>query len=216
MVKTWEEQPDLTRSYLEKAHRRMKKGVDSKRRPKKFSPGDLVLVKLLPQQFKTFRSLHKGLIRKYEGPYPMDKKVGNVAYRVDLPPTLKIHLVFHVSMLNPYKGDVGDQAEVRRRGVSPKKRYLIKWEGLPVSEASWEIEEDLLLQIYPREIRDDEDTDTTGGEECNAPRHLTRVDSSCPAPTRVAPRAHRQRARTYARTEDWIRAHTGLSDLLMT
>ncbi|CAA0817008.1 Unknown protein [Striga hermonthica] len=148
----------------------MKKWADKKRRPREFSQGDLVLVKLLPQQFKTFRSLHKGLIRKYEGPYPVSKKIGNVACRVNLPPSLKIHPVFHVSMLKPYKGDVEDPSRglssrappittksfdkeveavltsdiVRRRGVPPKTRYLIKWKDLPESEASCEFEEDLL------------------------------------------------------------------------
>ena len=28
--------------------------------------------------------------------------MGNVAYRVQLPPTVKYHLVFHMSMLKPY------------------------------------------------------------------------------------------------------------------
>ncbi|CAA0819405.1 Unknown protein [Striga hermonthica] len=99
----------------------------------------------------------------------MIKKIGNVAYRVDLPPSLKIHPVFHVSMLKPYKRDVKDPSRgltsrappitnksfdkeveavltsdiVRRRGVPLKTRYLIKWKGLPDSETSWEFEEDL-------------------------------------------------------------------------
>ena len=45
---------------------------------------------------------------KYEGPFPIEKRVGNVAYRVQLPPTVKYHPVFHVSMLQPYHKDTKD------------------------------------------------------------------------------------------------------------
>ncbi|RVX03567.1 hypothetical protein CK203_027943 [Vitis vinifera] len=44
-----------------------------------------------PQQFKSLRSVHKGLVRRYEGPFPILGKVGKVSYRVELPRRLKIH-----------------------------------------------------------------------------------------------------------------------------
>ncbi|WZZ33691.1 hypothetical protein YC2023_017092 [Brassica napus] len=169
MAKQWEEHADLARACLEKSRKRMKKWADEKRRPSEYSVGDLVLVKLLPQQFKAFRSLHKGLIRKYEGPFEIVGKVGKVSYRIDLPDTLKIHPVFHVSMLKPYHADEDDQTrrvwtrappvvtksydkeveevlaskEVRKRGVPRQTHFLIKWKGLPEAEATWESEEDL-------------------------------------------------------------------------
>ncbi|XP_074342612.1 uncharacterized protein LOC141680225 [Apium graveolens] len=73
-----------------------------------FHVGDKVMVKLLPQQFKVFRNVHKGLICKYEGPFEVVGKVGKVSYKVQLPPNMKIHQVFHVSMLKPYHEDVED------------------------------------------------------------------------------------------------------------
>ncbi|KAI3462633.1 hypothetical protein Pfo_019296 [Paulownia fortunei] len=108
MAKSWEEQADLARSCLEKARRRMKKWADERRRPQEFNIGDPVLVKLLPQQFKALRGMHKGLVRRYEGPFPIVAKVGKVSYRIDLPSSLKIHPVFHVSILKPYHGDEED------------------------------------------------------------------------------------------------------------
>ena len=37
---------------------------------------------------------------RYIGPYKISKKVGEVAYKLDLPPDLAgVHSVFHVSML---------------------------------------------------------------------------------------------------------------------
>ena len=88
-----------------------------------------------------------------------------MSYRVELPPRLKIHLVFHVSYLKPYHKDKDDPSQgfskrtpttsttsydneveyiiadrvIRRRGVPPTTEYLVKWKGLPESEASWEL-----------------------------------------------------------------------------
>ena len=97
-------------------------------------------------------------------PFPILGKVGKVSYRVELPPTLKIHPVFHASYLKPYHGDKDNPSRglskraptavvtsydkeveliladrvIRRRGVPPATEYLVKWKGLPESEASWE------------------------------------------------------------------------------
>ncbi|XP_057733997.1 uncharacterized protein LOC130949239 [Arachis stenosperma] len=169
MIKSWEKQADITRSYLDKAAKRMKKWADKKRRHASYQVGDKVMIKLLPQQFKAFRKVHKGLIRKYEGPFEIIGRVGEVAYKVQLPPSMKIHPIFHVSMLKPYHKDQdepsrGDSSRappvmirsfdkeieeilanrvVRRRGVPPSIQYLIKWKRLPITEASWEAREDL-------------------------------------------------------------------------
>ena len=80
--------------------------------PMEYQVGDLVLVKLFPHQFKSLRKVHKGLLRKYEGPFPVSKKVGKVSYNVELPPQLKIHPVFHAklsSYLKLYHGDKKNQ-----------------------------------------------------------------------------------------------------------
>ena len=107
-AKGWHEQANIARSYLEKAARKMKKWTDKKRRNALFQVEDLVLVKLIPQQFKSFIKVHKGLVRKYEGPFPILGWVGKVSYKVELPPRLKIHHVFHVSNLKPYHEDKKD------------------------------------------------------------------------------------------------------------
>ncbi|RVW23473.1 hypothetical protein CK203_098923 [Vitis vinifera] len=124
----------------------------------------MVLIKLISQQFKSLRSMHKGLVRRYEGLFPILGKVGKVSYRVKLPPRLKIHHVFHVSYLKPYHEDKDDPSRglskraptavvtfydkevehvlvdqvITRRGVPSTTEYLVKWKGLPKSEASWE------------------------------------------------------------------------------
>ncbi|RVW59633.1 Transposon Ty3-G Gag-Pol polyprotein [Vitis vinifera] len=124
-AKGWHEQADIARSYLDKATKKMKKWADKKRHHTEYKVGDMVLVKLLPQQFKSLRPVHKGLVRRYEGPFPILGKVGNVSYKVELPPRLKIHPVFHT------ESSEGVVCLLLRS-------YLVKWKGLPESEASWE------------------------------------------------------------------------------
>ncbi|CAN1862457.1 hypothetical protein LINPERHAP1_LOCUS43946 [Linum perenne] len=123
------------------------------------------MVKLYPYRFKHLKNVHKGLLRRYEGPFPVVKKIGRVAYKIEVPSHLEIHLVFHVSQLKPYHNDMehprrkesrraptlvttAHEREVDtifahrvipRRGVHPSyKQYLVTWKGLPDCEASWE------------------------------------------------------------------------------
>ena len=91
-TKGWHEQADITRSYLDKLAKKMTKWADKKRRHIEYKVEDMVLVKLLPQQFKSLRSVHKGLVRRYEGPFPILGKVGKVSYKVELPLRLKFIL----------------------------------------------------------------------------------------------------------------------------
>ncbi|GJY11200.1 putative nucleotidyltransferase, ribonuclease H [Tanacetum coccineum] len=166
-IKGWHEQADLAWASLDKAAKKMKKWADEKRRHVEFEVGDQVMVKLLPQQFKSLRKVYKGLIRRYEGHFPVIGRVVKVSYRVQLPPKLKIHPVFHFSFLKPYHGDKEDlerrvskrapttvvtsydreveeilsDRTIRRRGVPSYKEYLIKWHNLPDTEASWEAED---------------------------------------------------------------------------
>nr|GLL16863.1 hypothetical protein F511_07660 [Ipomoea trifida] len=168
LAKTWEEQADLARANLAKAAKKMKKWADKGRRPKEYGIGDMVMVKLQPRQFKALWSLHPGLLRKYVGPYPVLEKVGKVSYRVELPPNLKIHPIFHASVLKPHHKDLDDpgrnestrapplitkafdkelkeildRRRVSRRG--PKiYEYLVSWKGSPDDEATWETEDNL-------------------------------------------------------------------------
>ena len=48
------------------------------------------------------RGTHKLLPKRY-GPFKITEKIGAVAYRLDLPSSMKIHNVFHVDLLLPYK-----------------------------------------------------------------------------------------------------------------
>ena len=65
-AKSWKEQADIAHSYLDKAAKKMKKWADRRSRQVEFAVADKAMVEILPQQFKAFRSVYKGLIRRYE------------------------------------------------------------------------------------------------------------------------------------------------------
>ena len=68
----------------------------------------MVLVMFNPRNFKELRGVHHNLVRKYEGPFKIVAKVGKISYKLELPPHLRIHPVFHASVLKPYHEDKDD------------------------------------------------------------------------------------------------------------
>ena len=111
---------DEARDSLEKAARRMKKYADRDRRPLEFQVGDRVLLKLTPQIWKKIRNKtrQRGLISKYDGPFEVIKRVGQVAYMLKLLERLKLHLTFHVNFLKPYHEDL-DAERVQTKRAPP-------------------------------------------------------------------------------------------------
>ncbi|XP_047331642.1 cucumisin-like [Impatiens glandulifera] len=66
----------------------MKKWEDKKRRHLEFR-GNRVVVKLLLHQERRFSKVHKGSLRRYEGPFLEKKRVGKLAYHSKLPSHLE-------------------------------------------------------------------------------------------------------------------------------
>ena len=71
------------------------------RRLQSFNLGDQVLLstKNLPV---TSATTIKKFSSCFIGPFSITQVVNNVSYRLQLPPTMKIHPIFHVSLLKPY------------------------------------------------------------------------------------------------------------------
>ncbi|KAM2294400.1 hypothetical protein ACFX1S_034308 [Malus domestica] len=110
---------------------------------------------------------------RYIGPYMITKRVGEVAYTLELPPELsKVHDVFHVSMLRHYVSDPShvippqpleinsdltyDEEPVtlldwKDKELRNKTVCLVKvlWRNHSVEEATWETE-DWMREMYPR------------------------------------------------------------------
>ncbi|KAL8107544.1 uncharacterized protein LOC141673411 [Apium graveolens] len=149
----------------------MKWYSDKKRTDRTFKVGAEVYLKLQPyrQQSVHERRNHK-LSAKYYGPYRVLDRIGQVAYKLKLPPSSKIHDIFHVSQL---KGKMGNKKEVQtslpgtsdtgiidpqptaildrklvKRGNKPAVMVLIQWENGTAAEATWEHWEKF-SRLYP-------------------------------------------------------------------
>ena len=68
------------------------------------NPGDLVFIKLRPHRQVSISQGHHKLSKRYYGPYKIIRIVGPVAYEVELPPSAKLHNVFHISQLKKAHG----------------------------------------------------------------------------------------------------------------
>ncbi|GKB54931.1 ty3-gypsy retrotransposon protein [Tanacetum coccineum] len=143
------------------AKHRMEQKANRKRREVEFQVGDWVLVKLQPyRQLTLAKRLSNKLAKRYYGPYEVTERIGNVAYRLALPTSSKIHPVFHVSILKAFLGDrtkvvaslpdefhdgqpverplgVSHMREILHNG-SPKRQILVQWDGSSPEESTWE------------------------------------------------------------------------------
>jgi hypothetical protein len=149
---------DLT---LKEAAENAKRFADRKRLDVTFEEGDKVW--LLRRNLKTARPMEKLDYRKI-GPYTVKRQINAVAYELDLPNDLRIHPVFHVSLLEKYHRNT-----IPNRVVPPplpvilnnepeyeveqildsrlrfgKLQYLIKWKGYSVNDNSWEPKDNVL------------------------------------------------------------------------
>ena len=78
----------------------MKKMVNTKRRELKFKVGDEVYLKLQPYRQRSLaRTRSDKSAPKFYGPYKIVEEIGEVVYRLQLPPKASVHDVFHISQL---------------------------------------------------------------------------------------------------------------------
>lgn len=173
LVQIIAEKIKLIRERLRTAQSRQKNYADRRRRDLEFQVGDYVFLKVSPWK-GVFRFGKRGKLNpRFIGPFEVLERIGPVAYRVALPPSLsRLHNVFHVSVLRKYMADpshvldyqpiqiandmsyeeqpmeIIDRKEqvLRRRVISFVK---VRWANHTTEEATWE-REDEIKEKYPQ------------------------------------------------------------------
>ena len=85
----------------------MKQQEDQHRSERSFEVGDWVFLRLQPYKQVSLKKSKKDnkLSPKYYGPYKVLQKIVTMAYKLELPASSWVHLVFHVSCLKKVIGD---------------------------------------------------------------------------------------------------------------
>lgn len=137
--------------------------------------GDLAY--LLRKNIKTKRPSDKLDFTKL-GPFKIKRIIKKTNVELELPTTMKIHPVFHVSLIEKAPANTRTPIRVtepvldvsheqlyevekilRHRTIRGQEQFLVKWEGYPHSENTWEITSSFqdcprVLQDYRRSQRD--------------------------------------------------------------
>ena len=95
---------------LHHARTYQKKQADKHRRELTFTEGECVMLSTRNLALPQVRAFKKRFI----GPFRVIQKLSDVAYRLELPPELHIHNVFHVSLLKPHNACPEKFAERRQ------------------------------------------------------------------------------------------------------
>ncbi|GJY57505.1 retrotransposon-related protein [Tanacetum coccineum] len=154
----------LLQFHLKRAQNKMKSMADKHTSDREFNEGDWVYLKLQPYRQVTVRqSAQHKISTKYYGPFRVLKKIGKVAYKLELQSIAQVNDVFHVSQLKKCKEevvttmgsfpqcrddgliDVTPMAVLDRRMMKKKNRVvvqlLVQWANCSKDDATWEMYE---------------------------------------------------------------------------
>ncbi|KAA0054398.1 pol protein [Cucumis melo var. makuwa] len=158
---------------MQTAQSRQKSYADVRRKDLEFDVVDKVFLKVAPMK-GVLRFERRGKLSPcFVGPFEILERIGPVAYRSALPPSLSaVHDVFHVSMLRKYVTDpshvvdyepleidenlssteqpvevLAKEVKMLRSREIPLVKVL--WRNHKVEEATWEREDDMRAR-YPR------------------------------------------------------------------
>ena len=104
MIRETSEKIKVVREKMKTTQTRHKSYADKHRRGLKFKVGDHIFLKVSPVRgIVHFGQKRRKLSLHFIGPFAILERVGQVAYRLALPPKmLGVHDVFHVCMLRRY------------------------------------------------------------------------------------------------------------------
>nr|KYP33728.1 Retrotransposable element Tf2 [Cajanus cajan] len=128
----------LIQERMKTAESRQKSYADKRRKPLEFAEGEHVFLKVTPTSGVGRALKARKLTPRIIGPYLIIQRVGPVAYRLTLPPSLSnLHDVFHVSQLRKYVHDLGHVVELDDVRV----KEILTFEKSPVAVVDHKLKE---------------------------------------------------------------------------
>ncbi|XP_026428634.1 uncharacterized protein LOC113324530 [Papaver somniferum] len=158
----------LLKFHLQAAQARMKSHVDNHRTERSFAVNDWVFLRLQPYRQSTVAiQSYSKISHRFFGPFKIIERIGEVAYKLELPAESRIHPVFHVSQLKLKLGssivaetvlpNVVDYEKWEPDAILERKmfkkdnkagtKWLIQWKDHSPDEATWEDADDILLRF---------------------------------------------------------------------
>lgn len=156
-IENMSEALEHAKAKIHEAHVRQATQVNKHRRDITFQVGDKVRLSTVNLQLPS--TMSKKLKSKFLGPFRVEKVVSPVAYKLKLPSSLRIHPVFHVSLLQPWHEDAEFpdhttptshpppvipednqytvEALLDKRKSRGRIEYLVRWEGYGPEDDMW-------------------------------------------------------------------------------
>lgn len=162
----------LLKINLNRARNRMVQQANLKRTDKIFEAGDWVYLKFQPyRQISLKNRVSQKLSKRFYGPFRILRRIGSVAYELELPSTARLHPVFHISLLKHCHGQPETQLSPLSLQPPPRlsqptplrilglrrvptekgeqEELLVQWTGSDPTEATWE-SRSTFAKTYPQ------------------------------------------------------------------
>ena len=161
--------------------------ANAHQRDLEFFVGDLVLLRLQPYRQSSVAARHNHKLSKwFYGSFPVIARIGQVAYRLGLPEDSRIHPIFHISVLEPFRGahspphqllpplvvdshpidlplSICASRSILRNGHTIQQ-ILVQWTGCPLEDDAWE-EFSEFCKLYPSYHLEDKVNFEVGGND---------------------------------------------------
>jgi len=151
------------KAALQKVQEEMKQYADRERgEVEEYRVGDLVLLSTKDLKYQMVGRRMDKFTKRFVGPYKVKAIISSNAIELELPTTIRIHLVVNVSRVRRYKLQVeGQKREVpqpvviegeeewevekimNKQKVQGRDKYLVHWKRCTVEEDTWESRENL-------------------------------------------------------------------------
>ena len=162
-IEKMKEIQEEVKAVLEKTQKEMRKYADRKRSDvEEYKVGDLVMLSTKNLKYQIVGRRTEKLTERFIGPYKIKKVVSSNTVELELPTTIKIHLVVNVSRIHRYMGQVERQRKeqlalviikgeeewkveriLNKRWIKEKGKYLVHWKGFTAESDTWEERENL-------------------------------------------------------------------------